>query len=53
MDTQLNPDLARRCSAIADVQHQGEPLTAGDYRALLIVTVLVPIVLLVVGAVIQ
>ncbi|MGY1664105.1 hypothetical protein ACI78Q_22975 [Geodermatophilus sp. SYSU D00705] len=43
-------ELARRCSEIEDPAVQGLPLLRGDYVALLVVTVLVPLVLVLIGS---
>jgi hypothetical protein len=42
-------ELARRCRLIEDPAVQGLPLLARDYVALLVATVLIPVLLIVIG----
>jgi hypothetical protein len=46
----LPPELETRCVEIADPTEQGEPLVPRDYLLLLLATVLIPFVLVAVGA---
>jgi hypothetical protein len=46
----LPQELVNRCAAIQDPEVQGEPLTSGDYVWLVVVTILVPAILIVIGA---
>jgi len=50
MSEALPRELEARCSEICDAQQQGEPLIRNDYLLLALVTILVPAVLVVIGA---
>ncbi len=50
MSADLPVELETRCAQILDPEAQGEPLSAIDYVLFAIVTVLVPAVLIVIGA---
>lgn len=51
MSEVLPPELEARCSQIFDVREQGEPLVRSDYFLLVVATILVPAILVAIGAV--
>ncbi|WP_157894385.1 hypothetical protein [Mycolicibacterium wolinskyi] len=50
MPDALPPELVNRCAAIQDSDVQGLPLSGRDYTWFVVVTLVVPAILVIVGA---
>jgi hypothetical protein len=50
MSNQLPEELQQRCAEILDEDAQGVPLACSDYLMFALVTILIPAVLIVIGA---
>jgi hypothetical protein len=48
-EIEIDPQLEERLALVAQPDYEGEPMTGGDYRAVLAVTLLLPIVLLLIA----
>ncbi|AKS30711.1 hypothetical protein [Mycolicibacterium goodii] len=46
----LPPELLARCAAIQDDEAQGVPLSRGDYVLFALVTLALPVILVIIGA---